>query len=406
MSTTNKPKKKSRFSDIFAKYKTCDPAAEGYGDPTQWSQQFHDRMGFEEAEEIIRSNMNGKTPHEILGITTTATVDDVKKAYRKLVMTVHPDLAGQNGMTKEEAETAFKKLQAAYTLALRTAEKLEKSAPTAPKASAPKPPPPSRPGAKFSPQLLNVIEEDEAKRYASDSEWFAQEKHDGHRHTITRFANNNIVCLNKLGTETGANVHVISAFLSKQGSFVVDGELVGDVFYAFDLLEADGQDLRNQTYEFRYAFMQRWLPQTKNVVLVRSWRGVASVIELLRQRGAEGVVFKRASAVYSAGRPSAGGDQFKFKFWNTASFIVGERNGEKASVTLLLLDGNREVFVGSCTVGGAQRIPPPGSIIEVRYLHAFRGGSVYQSAYLGERDDVLREECQMSQLKFKGEERC
>jgi bifunctional non-homologous end joining protein LigD len=396
---TDKPKKKSRFSDIFAKYKTYDPQVEGYGDPSQWSQQFHDRMGFEEAEEIIRANVNGKTPHEILGVTTTATIDEIKKAYRKLALTVHPDYAAANGMTKEQAEAAFKKLQAAYTLALRQAEMAPKPKPTpAPAPSRPAPAP------KWSPQLLNAIEEAEARRYAASKEWIAQEKFDGHRHTLTR-VKDVITATNKLGNETGTNTKVLSAFINKQGSFRVDGELVGDIFYAFDLLEADGQDLRHLPYRVRYAFMEKWLPQTSNCVLVVSHCGNADIIDVLRRKGAEGVVFKRADAPYTAGRPSEGGDHLKFKFWNTASFIVGEQNGEKASVTLLLLDGDKEVFVGSCTISANHRIPTPGSIIEVRYLHAFRGGSVYQSTYLGERDDVLREECTVSQLRYKGEER-
>jgi curved DNA-binding protein CbpA len=31
-------------------------------------------------------------PYEVLGLTKAATADDIKKAYRKLVRTSHPDL--------------------------------------------------------------------------------------------------------------------------------------------------------------------------------------------------------------------------------------------------------------------------------------------------------------------------
>jgi bifunctional non-homologous end joining protein LigD len=40
--------------------------------------------------------------------------------------------------------------------------------------------------------------------------------------------------------------------------------------------------------------------------------------------------------------------------------------------------------------------------VEVRYLYAFpESRSVYQPVYLGRRDDVLRSECTLAQLKFK-----
>lgn len=393
--STSKPKRS--FADLFARYKTYDPEVEGYGNEQQWSQQFHERMGFEEAEAIIKANVDGKTPYEILGVTTTATVDDIKKAYRKQALLVHPDYANANGMTKEQAESAFKKLQAAYTIALTTAEKNAKARP------APKPKSSAKTESVWTPQLLNVIDEAEAFRLARSHEWMMQQKYDGVRHTVVSDGHF-IGATNKLGKVTEACLAVTETFRKKQGSFRVDGELVGDIFYAFDLLEADGQDLSHQPYKVRYAFMEKWLPQSANVVLVKGYVAENDVIARLKRAGAEGVVFKRLDAPYRAGRPVSGGDQLKFKFVKTASFIVGEQNGDKHSVALFLLDENgKEVHVGFCTIGGNKPVPTPGSIIEVRYLYAYRGGCVYQPAFLGERDDVLREECTMDQLKYKGE---
>ena len=37
----------------------------------------------------------------------------------------------------------------------------------------------------------------------------------------------------------------------------------------------------------------------------------------------------------------------------------------------------------------------------MRYLYAHPGGSLYQPVYLGPRDDVDREDCRLSQLKYK-----
>src|SRR5881394_3631255 len=48
--------------------------------------------------------------YSVLGVERTAADDDIKKAYRKLAMTYHPD---RNGGSKE-AEEKFKQLTEAY----------------------------------------------------------------------------------------------------------------------------------------------------------------------------------------------------------------------------------------------------------------------------------------------------
>lgn len=52
-------------------------------------------------------------PYSVLGVSRDASMDEIKKAYRKLSRKYHPD-ANINNPNKEEAEEKFKQVQQAY----------------------------------------------------------------------------------------------------------------------------------------------------------------------------------------------------------------------------------------------------------------------------------------------------
>ena len=63
-------------------------------------------------------------PYSVLGVSPTAEMDEIKKAYRKLSRTYHPD-ANINNPNKAEAEERFKEIQQAYYNAVNAQAKYE-----------------------------------------------------------------------------------------------------------------------------------------------------------------------------------------------------------------------------------------------------------------------------------------
>jgi bifunctional non-homologous end joining protein LigD len=189
---------------------------------------------------------------------------------------------------------------------------------------------------------------------------------------------------------------------------ILDGECIGDGFYAFDVLLIGKDDLRGHRYGERYLRLMNLLAsfQHRHIQLALTSftaKQKHQMFEDLKKANGEGVVFKQIDAPYTAGRPATGGPQLKFKFVTTASFIVGKINA-KRSIGLLLFDGDKIKSAGNVTIPTNHEIPAPGWVVECRYLYAHKeSGSIFQPLYLGVREDIPSEECTVGQLKFKAE---
>ena len=116
---------------------------------------------------------------------------------------------------------------------------------------------------------------------------------------------------------------------------------------------------------------------------------------------------RRAQAAhgpYAPGKTSGSATQIKYKFIESASFVVTRVHPTKRSVSLGLYAGSEIVDAGNVTIPPNHDMPQPGSVVEVKYLYAFRqSGAVYQPCYLGEREDIEPAECTVSQLKYRHE---
>ena len=60
----------------------------------------------------MQNNMAKKDYYEVLGVSKTASADDIKKAYKKMAIKYHPDRNPGN----KEAEEKFKEAAEAYDI--------------------------------------------------------------------------------------------------------------------------------------------------------------------------------------------------------------------------------------------------------------------------------------------------
>ena len=256
-------------------------------------------------------------------------------------------------------------------------------------------------------QLLNPISEGEVGRLIVDPAYWMQEKWDGRR-LLIRKDGDSITGINRLGLAVALPAPLAATVNKCPVDLIIDGEAIGDMLCAFDALLIEDEEIGGLRYGERYLRLMNLLgsfdhPNIHLVETAFTGKQKREMFDQLKEAGREGVVFKHTDAPYIAGRPASGGSQLKYKFCETASFIVGKVNG-KRSVGLLLFNGEKITGAGNVTIPPNHDIPKSGEVVECRYLYAFReSGAIYQPVYLGAREDITSEECLVDQLKYKAE---
>lgn len=260
----------------------------------------------------------------------------------------------------------------------------------------------------FVPQLLNPIDESEIESYLLDDSFGAQEKMNGRHQAFSKTAGK-VQVSNKKGQVIG-HPDALNKAIRVSKDLLIDSEAIGETFYAFDLLKANGEDLRGLGFGDRYKVLTSIIKDLdqnviKLVPLAIGYKEKKALYDKLKAAKKEGIVFKKLNAPHKPGRPASGGDMLKGKFYGELSARVAPGREGKRSIGLELLDSNGDwVNMGNCTIPPNKDIPSVFSIVEIRYLYAHKGGKLYQPTYKEPRDDVNESECLMTQVKYKPEE--
>lgn len=289
-------------------------------------------------------------------------------------------------------------------------------------------------------ELLSPIEPGEAPGYLDDERYLMQEKLDGFRLTVEHQAGL-LRAWDRYGQVTAVPQRlkpVLQHLMLCDCDYMIDGELLGlpdnEQYVVWDLLELDGQDLREVPYGVRWKLLGEQFDicgelADRYVALVATWQCgepyatarirpfARTALRMLHQQGAEGVCFKDTLAIFEPGRAQ---QHFKLKFWETATCRVADKRTredarlDRHSVALELcerVEVSGRLFrpaktvvawrpMGFLSIPQSQALPPVGAIVEVRYLYAQPTG-LYQGVYLGIRKDARAADCTLEQLKWQ-----
>lgn len=256
-------------------------------------------------------------------------------------------------------------------------------------------------------QLLNPVNTSVMDELVDDSVHCLQRKYDGERRAVNLFMGM-AKGINKKGNYVPLPSS-ISDELSVINHALIDGELIGETLFVFDLLSFEEQDFTTLPYQERFEKLKIVvdLYQLNNVELVESAftpEDKKALFQKMKEEGREGVVFKRLDKPYTPHRPASWGDQLKYKFTESVSAIVGNIN-DKRSVALNLVSGEEQINIGNVTIPVNKAIPQVGDIVEVNYLYANPAShKLIQPTFKCPRKTVSADECTLSQLKYQQDE--
>ncbi len=248
-------------------------------------------------------------------------------------------------------------------------------------------------------QLLTSIDEARCNALVSDPNWCMQLKENGERRAI----------FVKDGVVTGANRSGLLVDIPEQwtkefaifGNAIFDGEHVGDEFAVFDLLSLNGEDMRSDVFAGRYLRMAALFdsevdlpPLMRRVETQAGYSTKSWLLQYVRDKQLEGVVFKRTMAPYQAGRSD---DALKFKLTESATCFVLHQNIQRSVVLGLLNAQGRVIEQGNVTIPANHPVPMLGALVEVQYLY-YTGKAFEQPVYLGLRADLRREDARIDQI--------
>jgi len=205
-----------------------------------------------------------------------------------------------------------------------------------------------------SPMLATLV-----KTLPEGTQWEYELKLDGYRLQAIKH-NNNVRLYSRRGSDFTKKFAPIATAVSKikQSAFVLDGEAVAVdaagkpsfqmlqnraslpagwhlVYYAFDLLHLNGEDLKGRPLKERRALLEKLLGNSGVLLSATLPGSLKQITAAVRQHGLEGVIAKHLESKYQAGRRS---DYWlKHPLKPKQDFVIGGYRLEGKRLELLLV---------------------------------------------------------------------
>jgi len=269
----------------------------------------------------------------------------------------------------------------------------------------------------YLPQLLNPIEREDLpgvfERFNNNVA--LQTKHDGER-LIIIFKNGELYGSNRRGLKVGlhpSTQKALERFIEFVGvqDFVLDTEDMGEYVVVFDVLAWQSDDLSGESFRLRAIVLENLSSLAKEAgledviifdipIYPQTIMDAERYVQACEVAGEEGVVFRFSKAPYEIGKPNSGGTCLKLKFWESATCMVGGIHPTKRSIGIQVVNGYAIYDIGNCTIPPNYDMPAEGDMVEIKYLYAYREGSLYQPQYKGVRLDKTSPDT-IESLKYK-----
>jgi bifunctional non-homologous end joining protein LigD len=253
-------------------------------------------------------------------------------------------------------------------------------------------------------QLLQPIEDDELEKYMRDEAMIAQQKIDGIR--IIAHIAEELIATNRNGEHTTLDDRVAEGLSGLPHGTIIDGEMIGDHYWLFDVLQIGEEDVRKLGYLDRWTRLEGdlepGLAGPVRVLPIARGREKKTLFERIVEQRAEGIVFKHARAPYKAGR---GSTQVKYKLTKSADVVILSNAGN--AYQMAVYDGKKLRDVGKVFAGTTNETraildemlaQDERPIAEVRYLYATDSDNLFQPVFVRLRDDKKAAECTRDQL--------